>query len=284
VANWRGFLGARQAATRIRDTLKATNSLARATELPMPSHSLSVNNLATGPLSGRPTVIGVAFSLEAGDGMGIIGPSGSGKSSLARALVGVWPVLQGDVRLDGAEIGHYGQERIGRAIGYLPQSVELFDGTVAENIARFRPDATTEQIIAAAKAANVHELISALPDGYDTKMGERGAVLSAGQRQRIGLARALFGDPFLVVLDEPNSNLDPDGDQSLTESLTKARKRGAIVIVVAHRPSAIVALDKLLFLRNGRQGAFGPKDEVLKRINQPAKVVDVARMGAAGHG
>jgi ATP-binding cassette, subfamily C, bacterial PrsD len=189
-------------------------------------------------------------------------------------------VLQGEVRFDGSELGHFEQERIGRAIGYLPQSVELFDGTIAENIARFREDATTDDVLAAARAARIHDLIASLPDGYDTRLGERGAVLSVGQRQRVGLARALFGNPFLVVLDEPNSNLDAEGDQALTDALNVAKQRGAVVIVVAHRPSAIAAVDKLLFLQNGRQSAFGPKDEVLRQITQQPTVVGGNRVGA----
>ena len=281
VAQWRGFVAARQALTRILQLLRVTRVEPRQTDLPLPSQTLVVTNLATGPdRNRRPLVGNISFNLKAGEGLGILGLSGSGKSSLVRAVVGVWPVLQGEVRFDGSELGHFDQERIGRAIGYLPQTVELFDGTIAENIARFRDDATTDDVLAAARAARIHDLIASLPDGYDTRIGERGAVLSVGQRQRVGLARALFGNPFLVVLDEPNSNLDAEGDQALTDALNVAKQRGAVVIVVAHRPSAIAAVDKLLFLQNGRQSAFGPKDEVLRQITQQPTVVGGNRVGA----
>jgi ATP-binding cassette subfamily C protein PrsD len=281
VAQWRGFVGARQALTRINAILRNSFVPPRLTDLPLPSRTLVVTNLATGPdRNRRPLVGNVTFNLKGGEGLGILGLSGSGKSSLVRAVVGVWPVLQGEVRFDGSELSHYDQERIGQAIGYLPQTVELFDGTIAENIARFRDDATTDQVLAAAKAARIHDLIASLPDGYDTRLGERGATLSVGQRQRVGLARALYGDPFLVVLDEPNSNLDAEGDQALTDALNVAKQRGAVVIVVAHRPSAIAAVDKLLFLQNGRQSAFGPKDEVLRQITQQPTVVGGNRVGA----
>lgn len=285
VGQWRGFVAARQALKRIGEVLKATYVPARATDLPLPKRTLVVNNLAVGPdRNRRPLVGNITFNLEAGEGLGILGLSGSGKSSLVRGLVGVWPALQGEVRYDGSELAHFDQERIGQAIGYLPQSVELFDGTIAENIARFRPEATTEDVLAAAQAARIHDLIASLPDGYDTRIGERGAILSVGQRQRVGLARALYGDPFVVVLDEPNSNLDAEGDQALTDALNTAKKRGAIIIVVAHRPSAIAAVDKLLFLQNGRSTAFGPKDEVLKKITQQPTVVGGNRVGARQNG
>lgn len=288
VGQWRGFVGARQAWTRIKAILKATAWTPRQTSLPRPRNTLAVSHLATAPeRQQRPLVGGVGFALKAGEAMGILGLSGSGKSSLARALVGVWPLLQGEVRLDGSELFHFDEQEIGKAVGYLPQSVELFDGTIAENIARFRADATDEAVLAAANAARIHELIASMPNGYDTRLGERGAVLSAGQRQRIGLARALYGDPFLVVLDEPNSNLDSEGDAALTAALNAAKARGAIVVVVAHRPSAIAAADKILFLQNGRQIAFGPKDEVMRQITQqPAHPTLVAqnREGGRVHG
>jgi ATP-binding cassette, subfamily C, bacterial PrsD len=283
VAQWRGFVAARQALKRIMQVLHVTAVKPREVELPLPTRTLAITNVASGPdRNRRPLVGGITFNLKAGEGLGILGLSGSGKSSLVRAIVGVWPVLQGEVRFDGSELAHYDQERIGQAIGYLPQTVELFDGTIAENIARFRADATTDDVLAAAKAARIHDLIASLPDGYDTRLGERGAMLSVGQRQRVGLARALFGNPFLLVLDEPNSNLDAEGDQALTDALNMAKQRGAVVIVVAHRPSAIAAVDKLLFLQAGRQSAFGPKDEVLRQITQqPTVVGGNQRVGAA---
>ena len=192
-----------------------------------------------------------------------MGPSASGKSSLVRALIGVWPTLQGKVRLDGAELDQWSRDALGRHLGYLPQEVSLCDGTVAENISRFESDASSEAVIAAAKAAGVHELILGLPKGYETKIGESGEALSAGQRQRIGLARALYGDPFLVVLDEPNSNLDTDGERALAKAIRGVCERGGIVVVIAHRPSVLGAVDFVLALFNGQPRAFGKRDEVL---------------------
>ena len=212
----------------------------------------------------RLVVQDVQFSLRAGTSVGVIGPSGSGKSSLARSLVGVWPVVRGKIRLDSAALEHWPADRLGRHIGYLPQDVELFAGTVAENIARFDAAAEPAAIVAAARSARVHEMILRLPEGYQTQIGDGGAALSAGQRQRIALARALYRDPFMVVLDEPNSNLDAAGDEALTEAIQEIKRRGGIVIVIAHRPSALAAVDFLLVLANGQQQAFGPKSEVAR--------------------
>jgi len=267
VGQWRPMLAARDALTRLRTMLKTQNETAPEVALPLPTNKLTVANVATGPSRQiGPLVQGITFELDRGDGMGILGLSGSGKSSLIRAILGIWPVMQGEVRLDGGAIWQYDPERLGKAIGYLPQVVDLFSGTIAQNIARFNTDATSEAIVAAAMAARVHELILSFPKGYDTPVGDLGSRLSAGQRQRIGLARALFGEPFLIVLDEPNSNLDAVGDEALAASIVAARARGAIVIVVAHRPSAIASVNKLLYLQNGRQVKFGPKAEVLKEI------------------
>lgn len=270
VSQWRGFVNARQASARLNQILAFTATAERPTQLPLPNATVSVSDLATGADPQQaPLVSGINFELEAGDGLGIIGLSGSGKSSIARALVGVWPVLRGAIRLDGSELAHFDPLALGRAIGYLPQTVELLDGTIAENICRFSPRHDTPAILKAASAARVHDFIITLTDGYETRLGPNGSALSAGQRQRIGLARALYGDPFLIVLDEPNSNLDMEGDQALSQALADARERGAIVVVVAHRPSAIAALNKLLFLRDGRQVAFGNKDSVLLQISAP---------------
>jgi ATP-binding cassette subfamily C protein len=210
----------------------------------------------------------VNLKLESGNGLGIIGPSGSGKSSLARMLVGVWQPARGKIRLDGAALEQWTPETLGRHIGYLPQDVELLTGTVAQNIARFEPGADPEAVIAAAKAAGVHDLIVNLREGYDTQIGEQGGALSAGQAQRIALARALFGVPFLVVLDEPNSNLDAEGDAALTNAILGVRKRGGIVVVIAHRPSAIAGIDHLLMMNKGRTQALGPKNEILSKVLQ----------------
>jgi ABC-type protease/lipase transport system fused ATPase/permease subunit len=212
----------------------------------------------------------------------VIGPSASGKSSLARMLVGVWPTVRGTVRLDGAALAHWSGEALGRHVGYLPQDVELMAGTVTQNIARFEPRPDAAAVIAAAKAAGVHDLILGLPDAYDTQIGEQGGMLSAGQRQRIALARALHRDPFLVVLDEPNSNLDAEGEAALTNAILGIRARGGIVVVVAHQPSALAGVDVLLVMGRGRQRGFGPKAEILRELQQatapptPLKVSEMA--------
>lgn len=281
VAHWRGFAAARLAWRRTGILLGSVPATSRGLELRSPEVSLDVRQLAAGPDVRKPPLIsGIGFSLIGGEAMGVLGLSGSGKTSLARALVGVWPTHGGEIRLDGSELHHYGAAQLGRAIGYLPQVVGLFDGTVAENIARFRSDADSGAVLRAAELAQVHELVASLPEGYDTRIGEGGAALSAGQRQRIGLARALYGDPFLLVLDEPNANLDHAGDMALAAALAEAKGRGAIVVIVAHRPSAIVVADKLLYLSNGRQVAFGDKDEVLRKVTAPMQQLP----GARAHG
>src|SRR5450631_3434775 len=206
------------------------------TLLQNPSSRLSVEAVSIVPPGDQKIIVQeVTFALQAGNGLGVIGPSGSGKSSLVRALVGVWQPVRGKVRLDGAALDQWSSDVLGRHVGYLPQDVELFAGTVAQNICRFDTDASSESIIAAAKEAGVHEMIIKMRDGYDTQIGEQGTALSAGQAQRVALARALYGDPFLIVLDEPNSNLDTEGDEALTRAVRAARERGAIVVVVAHR-------------------------------------------------
>ena len=279
IANWRGFVAARQGWQRLTQLLALLPSQPEPVALPAPVKSFAVESVAVVPPgSDKAVVQDVTFGLQAGSGLGIIGPSGSGKSSLARLLVGVWTPARGRVRLDGAALDQWRPDTLGRHIGYLPQDVELMAGTVAQNIARFDPSAGSEALIAAAKAAGVHDLIVDLPNGYDTPVGDRGAALSAGQAQRIALARALYGDPFLVVLDEPNSNLDAEGDEALSAAIAGVRARGGIVIVIAHRPAAIVSVDLLLIMNKGRVQAFGPKDEVLSRAVQgaatrPLKVV-----------
>jgi ATP-binding cassette subfamily C protein len=246
-----------------------------------PRKSLTVEGIAVAPPGTQRIVVqDISLNLQSGNGLGVIGPSGSGKSSLARMLVGVWQPLRGRIRLDGAAFEQWSSEALGGHIGYLPQDVELFAGTVAQNIARFAPQPNPEAVIAAANAANVHDLIVGLADGYNTQIGEGGHALSAGQAQRIALARALYGDPFLVVLDEPNSNLDSEGDEALSRAIMGVRARGGIVIVIAHRPSAIASVDMLLMMNQGRAVAFGPKDEILSRgpprdgvVTRPLKVV-----------
>jgi len=237
------------------------------TWLPLPSRRLAVEGAFVAvPGSLMPIVQNISFSLKAGDALGMIGPAGSGKSTLGRALVGIWPLVRGSIRLDGSEITRWDIDQLGKAIGYLPQDVQLFAGSVAQNIARFRPSTTSDDVVKAPQLANVHDVIARLPKGYDTEIGDAGAILSGGQRQRVALARALFGDPFLIVLDEPNSNLDADGEAGLTDAIKSARERGCIVIVIAHRPSAIAAVDTLLFIKDGQPGALGPRDEILQNV------------------
>lgn len=287
LGTWRQMVAARQAVNRLRDILRATTSVTSALRLPPPTHELAVEALAVGPPgTGLATVSGVSFSLHAGMGLALLGPSASGKSTLAKALVGLWPALGGAVRLDGAALDQWAPDDLGRSLGYLPQDVALFDGTVAENIARFDETATPEQIIDSANVAGAHEMILRLPQGYATRIGEGGASLSAGQRQRIGLARAIFGEPFLVVLDEPNANLDAAGEAALTGAILALRKRNCIVVVVSHRPNALQALDMTMVLVDGRMQAFGPRDQVLgalARAHAAAQgaVSDMAQRGAA---
>lgn len=265
IANWKGFVAARQGLARLGALMAQYPQQPARMELPAPCGFLNVSGLSLMPPGEQRLVVAdVDLRLAAGTALGIIGPSASGKSSLARALAGVWPPARGKIRLDGAELAHWPPLRLGRHVGYLPQDIELFAGSVAENIARFQSGASPEAIIAAARAADVHDMIVGLPDGYDTQIGDGGAALSGGQRQRIGLARALFGDPFLVVLDEPNSNLDADGEQALTRAILGIKLRNGIAVVVAHRPSALAGVDLVLVLKQGRMAAFGPRDEILR--------------------
>jgi ATP-binding cassette subfamily C protein len=286
IAHWKGFVAARQSWQRLNRLLGSLPAQGMPTRLQAPSRRLSVENVSIVPPGDQKIIVqDVSFALEAGNGLGVIGPSGSGKSSLVRALVGVWQPARGKVRLDAAALDQWSSDVLGRHIGYLPQDVELFAGTVAQNICRFDPDAISENIIAAAKEAGVHEMIVKMSDGYDTQVGEQGVSLSAGQAQRVALARALYGEPFLIVLDEPNSNLDTEGDEALTRAIRAARERGAIVVVVAHRPIGIEAVDMLLVLKDGRMQAFGPKDQVLGQVLQrvappsPIKIVSEAGVG-----
>lgn len=272
IAHWKGFISARLASRRITELINLVGEADReVVQLPAPQRVLQVENLVVGsPGINEAILKGVAFNLERTDALGVIGPSGSGKSTLARALVGVWKPMNpaSAVRLDGASLDQWTPETLGKHIGYMPQDVELFDGTIAENIARFDPASTSDKVVAAAKAAGAHDLIVRLSNGYQTRIGEGGRSLSGGERQRVALARALYGDPFLVVLDEPNASLDAAGDSALTEAILTIRRRGGIAIVIAHRPSALAAVNKVLVLANGQTRAFGPKDEVLRSILQ----------------
>ncbi len=273
IANWKGFAAARQGWHRLTQILKLMPEQSAPMALQPPTKSLAVENAAVAaPGTQKIVAQEVSLSLERGNGVGIIGASGSGKSSVARMLVGVWQPARGKIRLDGAALDQWSAEALGRHVGYLPQDVELLAGTVAQNISRFETETDSPAIIAAAKAAGVHELIVGLSEGYETQIGEQGTSLSAGQAQRIALARALYRDPFLVVLDEPNSNLDSEGDEALTKAILAVRARGGIVVVVAHRPSAIAGVDLLMVMKQGRQQAFGPKDAVMAKLVQPASL------------
>lgn len=288
IANWKHFVAARQAWARLDNLFgQMPPPVGERTELPAPTKSLTVENLSLTPPGSQVTnVAAVSFQAQAGQVVGIIGPSASGKSSLVRGVLGVWKAAKGAVRLDAAAIQQWDSETLGRSIGYVPQSVELFAGTIAENIARFEVGAPSDAVIAAAKAAGVHELIVQLPGGYDLQVGEDGQQLSAGQRQRIALARALYRDPFLVVLDEPNSNLDPDGEVALARAVAGVKARGGIVLLVAHRREILSVVDLLLVMRGGTVQAFGPRDEVLAKLapppQQPPRSDPVARGGNDG--
>lgn len=290
IANWRGFLSARRSYSELAAVMAAFGSQDDPMELPRPQTRFAVEQLTVAPPGlTRPTVVNVSFHLSRGAGMAVVGPSGSGKTTLARSLVGVWKPLHGSVRLDGASLDQWNSEQLGAHIGYMPQDVELFDGTVADNISRFRGKTDPKGVLAAARAAGVEKMIMQLPQGFQTRIGEGGAALSAGQRQLVGLARALYGEPFLVVLDEPNSNLDVDGDAALAGAIRAVRQRGGIVIVVAHRPSALANIDQVLVMSNGTVHAFGSREEVLANVLRPSPPVSPRPSslapipGVAGH-
>jgi ATP-binding cassette subfamily C protein len=265
VGQWSTLTRARQARTRLETLLAQVPEEQPRTTLPRPAAKLEVRNLTlVVPGDAKPVLRNLSFTLEPGQALGVIGPSGSGKSSLARALIGVWAPAAGQVRLDGATLDQYDPDQLGRYIGYLPQRVTLFDGTIAANIARLDADADAATIVAAAQAAAAHDLIKALPQGYDTEVATMGGRLSGGQVQRVGLARALYGDPVFLVLDEPNSNLDNDGSMALNQSIRAAKAKGRAVLIMAHRPAAIQECDLLLVLQDGAPTAFGPRDKVLR--------------------
>ncbi|MFB2601567.1 type I secretion system permease/ATPase [Rhizobium phaseoli] len=278
LANWKGFVAARAAYKRLKTSL-AIAVEREVVELRPPTSKLSVEGLAILRSDGGPILIGANFELKAGDALGVIGPSGCGKSSLARAIVGVLAPAKGVVRLDRAALSQWDRERLGRHIGYLPQDLGMIDGTVAEVISRFQVEGNSDRIIDAATMSGAHDLILALPQGYDTRVGEGGVLLSGGQRQRIGLARALYGNPFLVVLDEPNSNLDAVGDAALTEAIESVRKRRGIAIVVTHRPSGLAAVNKVALLQDGEVKLFGPRDEMLAALSRPAEATPLRAVG-----
>nr|WP_254899223.1 type I secretion system permease/ATPase [Thalassococcus arenae] len=293
IGQWRGVIRAREAHRRLRATFRAQAARpASAMDLPEPKGHVILNGVTKFPpspepdIDAKPILSALSLRLQPGRALGVIGPSAGGKSTLARLLVGAWQPDQGEVRLDGATLTQWDPAQLGRHIGYLPQKLELLAGTVRDNIARFDPKATDEEVIAAARLANVHELILSLPDGYGTQIGYVTQPLSGGQIQRIGLARAVFGQPKLVVLDEPNSNLDIDGDTALTEAIETLKRNGSTVVVMAHRPSAIAAVDDILVLKNGQKVDYGPKAEVLGRMNaqQAARAAQAQVRTEAAHG
>lgn len=265
---WKSFATTRSAYERLTKVLEANPERHPGMELPKPSGQLTVEAVtALAPGSTVPVLRGVSFGIQPGDVLGVIGASGSGKSTLARLLVGVWPAAAGKVRLDGADIYQWNKGELGPHIGYLPQDIELFAGTVSENIGRFG-DIDAEMVVLAAKRAGVHDMILHLPKGYDTMLGDGGAGLSGGQKQRIGLARAMYGDPALLVLDEPNSNLDEMGERALAMAVADLRQRGKTIVMITHRNAALATTNKLLLLREGSVGMFGPTREVLQALQE----------------
>lgn len=268
IAGWKGFLDARIAYARLDTFIKNQQVKIEPMELPPPTGEISLEKVSFGIRTTNKIIIrDVSFSVAAGESVGVIGPSAAGKSTLARLMVGVWRPLQGSIRLDGADMNSWPSDRLGPYIGYLPQDIELFPGTIAENIARLdEPD--SEKVIKAAQLAGLHELILNMPKGYDTYIGENGAILSGGERQRVALARALYGDPKLVVLDEPNASLDTEGEQALLRAMTHLKEMGVTVVMITHKMLLLSNVDKILFVQNGAVAAFGPRDDVLKQLVQ----------------
>jgi len=271
IGSWSQFLGAKESYAKLNELLKEFPENEKSMELPNPEGKLALEQIYVIPPRGKlPSIKGLTMTIEKGDVVGIIGPSASGKSSLARAMLGLWPLKAGKVRLDGADISQWDRDKLGQFIGYLPQDIELFTGTVSENIGRFdKVDAI--KVVEAGKLAGVHELILKLPKGYDTVIGNGGASLSGGQRQRIGLARALYGNPSLIVLDEPNSNLDDVGEQALLQAIIYLRKKGTTVILITHRPSILKVTTKVAFIQDGVLKMYGATADVLAKLSGKKK-------------
>jgi len=271
VGTWKGFIVARSQYDRLGELLEQIPADEDTMNLPVPKGNLTVEQATVIPPGAKvPAVRNVSLNLSAGESLAIVGPSASGKSSLARALLGIWPAAAGKVRLDSADVSSWDRLKLGPHLGYLPQDIELFDGTVSENICRFG-DIDSEKIVAAAKLAGVHDLILHLPEGYDTVIGASGGVLSGGQRQRIGLARAVYGSPCLLVLDEPNSNLDEQGERQLAATIQQIKSSGCTVIVITHRTLLLGIVDKILVLRAGVVAAYGPREEVMAKLNEQVR-------------
>lgn len=265
---WKQFVGARSQYQRLNEMLKKIGEDPERMSLPAPEGRIQADNVVIAPPGSRtPVVKGVSFEVTPGEMVGVIGPSAAGKSTLARAILGIWPTMGGKMRLDGADVFQWDREELGNHIGYLPQDIELFDGTISDNIARFG-DVNPDEVVRAAKQAGVHEMVLQLPEGYDTVIGASGGVLSGGQRQRIGLARALYGNPRLIVLDEPNSNLDDQGEAALSLALQSIREAGATTFIITHRASVLSQVQKLMVLKEGALVNFGDRDKVLAELNQ----------------
>lgn len=268
IATWKGFVSARGQYHRLQDALKQIPAERDKMPLPPPTGKFQLEEAQVIPPGSKiPAIKTLSFSIEAGDSVGVLGPSGAGKSTLARALLGIWPTSNGKIRLDGAEVCTWNRAQLGPYLGYLPQDIELFDGSISENIARFG-NVDPEMVVAAAKMADVHELILRLPDGYDTVLGGASGMLSGGQRQRIGLARALYGNPVAVVLDEPNSNLDEQGELALANALERLKQNKVTVILITHRNSVLSRVDKLLILNDGQLALYGPRDQVIAHLQR----------------
>jgi PrtD family type I secretion system ABC transporter len=281
VGAWDPLNNMYRAYQRLNALLAKAEPPASATALPRPLGKLSVEGVNFAPPGAQRLVLAnVNFAVDPNEVLGVIGPSGAGKSTLARLLVGIWRPMNGVVRLDGADVFSWDRSDFGRYVGYLPQDTELFAGTVRNNIARFREDVTDEEVVTAAQLAGVHELILRMPKGYDTDVGEGGVVLSAGQRQRVGLARCLLGKPAFVVLDEPNANLDAEGEDALMRAIDAMKANGATVVIISHKPGVFRAADKMLVLRDGRVELFGPRDQVMARLVKPAQAPEVRAVEA----
>ena len=273
VGAWAGFVNARAQFARLNDLLERMPEEKPTMSLPAPTGVIDVEAAIVAPPGTKvPVLKSISFHLDAGESMGIIGPSAAGKSTLARALLGIWPTMSGKVRLDGADVYAWDREELGPHIGYLPQDIELFEGSISENIARFT-EVNAEQVVEAAKMADVHEMILRLPEGYDTVIGAAGGALSGGQRQRIGLARALYGKPTVVVLDEPNSNLDEQGEVALANAIQRLKQQNTTVIIVTHRHNILARVDNLLILKEGTIAAYGPREQVLAQLQKNTQQV-----------
>ncbi|WP_309093045.1 type I secretion system permease/ATPase [Phenylobacterium sp.] len=280
VGSWEPLNNMVRSHERLQNLLSKAEPPPAGTQLPRPTGKLSVEGVNFAPPGANKLVVsGVSFSIEPGEVLGIIGPSGAGKSTLARLLMGIWKPLQGVVRLDGADVFTWDRADFGRHVGYLPQDTELFAGTVRDNIARFRADVTDEDVVEAARLAGVHDLILRMPKGYDTEVGEGGVTLSGGQRQRVGLARAVLGAPAFLVLDEPNANLDAEGEDALIRAIETLKSKGTTIVIISHKPGVFRSADKLLMLRDGRVELFGPRDQVMARLVKPAGDVRAVEAG-----